>query len=245
MKKILIIDDDPGVLVFLQRKLQAAGYVTLTFLDGEEGLACMRVQNPDLVIFDVMMPGLDGYSLLAEIRADESLTKIPLIVVTAKKELQDFFMAQGVQGFVSKPFNVDVVLEKVRVVIGDQYRALVVDDDPGFLRLMEGILTKLACKVHCCENGKQAVEYLKKNQVDICFMDILMPEMGGIEASFIIRQEISKKLPIVAITSSNMKVTKEKCVEVGIDDFIVKPPSVDIILKALSHHVLRKFNNKQ
>ena len=120
-------------------------------------------------------------------------------------------------------------------------RVLVVDDDHVFLRLMEGILTKLSCRAIFCENGHQALQALRAHSFDICFMDIMMPEMGGIEATQIIRDEISRILPIIAITSSGMKATQEKCQDVGMNDFIIKPVSVAIVQEIIARYALKTF----
>jgi CheY-like chemotaxis protein len=118
-------------------------------------------------------------------------------------------------------------------------RVLVVDDDPVFLRLMEGILDKLGCVYHAAHDGKEAVAVLKGYSFDICFMDIMMPRMNGIEAAQIIRDEITKVLPIIAITASQMKATHEKCLDVGMNDFVVKPVSMEIVQDKIQTYALK------
>lgn len=120
-----------------------------------------------------------------------------------------------------------------------QVRVLVVDDDHGFLRLMDGLLGKMSCRMAFCENGKQAVDFLRTHAVDICFMDIMMPEMNGIEAAQIIRDEISRVLPIIAVTSSAMQSSREKCLDVGMNDYIVKPADFEAIRAAVERYALK------
>jgi len=118
MKKILVIDDDPALVIFLQRKLGLAGYRVTASASGEPGLLKMKADLPDLVIVDVMMPGMDGFSFVREIRADVSLTKIPVIILTAQEEFGDIFKMEGVQGFFTKPVDTGILIEKIGELIG-------------------------------------------------------------------------------------------------------------------------------
>ena len=123
-------------------------------------------------------------------------------------------------------------------------RVLVADDDPLVLKLMDKYLQDLGCQVVLSRNGKEAVEEVRATRTmgttpfDICFMDLMMPEMGGIEAVLIMREELGLKAPVVAITSSTMKATKEKCFDVGMIDFVAKPVSAQIVAEMIETHVL-------
>ncbi|MFH0753308.1 MAG: response regulator [Candidatus Omnitrophota bacterium] len=119
-------------------------------------------------------------------------------------------------------------------------RVLVVDDDPIVLKLMASYIGHLGCQADFAKNGKEAVEKVRESGYDICFMDILMPEMNGVEATQIIREELSQQLPIVAITSSVMKTTRETCFEVGMNDFVVKPVSAEIVEAMINTFVFKQ-----
>ncbi len=118
MKHILVIDDDPGQVVFLQKRLEAAGYRVTTAVSGEAGLEHLMDDFPDLVIADVMMPNMDGFSLIREIRVDPVLTTIPVIIVTAQEELADLFKMEGARAFFAKPIDTELLMEKIRELIG-------------------------------------------------------------------------------------------------------------------------------
>jgi len=118
MKNILVIDDDPGLVVFLQKRFDLAGYRVTAAASGEAGLQKMKADLPDLLILDIRMPGMDGFSFVREIRADAALSKIPVVIVTAQEELGDIFKMEGVQGFFAKPVDTEMLMEKVRELIG-------------------------------------------------------------------------------------------------------------------------------
>ncbi|NTV29466.1 MAG: response regulator [Candidatus Omnitrophica bacterium] len=121
----------------------------------------------------------------------------------------------------------------------NQTRVLIVDDDPTMLRLMESYMQQLGCRAVFAANGREAVAKVGQFSFDICFMDIMMPVMGGVEASSIIREEYTKVLPIVAVTSVSMKASREKCEDVGMVDFITKPVELAVVKQAIERYALR------
>ncbi|MBF0485601.1 MAG: response regulator [Candidatus Omnitrophica bacterium] len=118
MKNVIVIDDDQGILSLFEKKLTASGYAVSTAMDGVEGLAKIRRERPDLVVIDVVMPKMDGFSVVREIRADDNLKAVPVIVLTAKGELGDLFRMEGVAAFFEKPFSCDELLAKIHQLIG-------------------------------------------------------------------------------------------------------------------------------
>ena len=132
-KRILIIDDDPDVVVFLSTLLQDHGYETLDAADGLEGLEATRSERPDLILMDLMMPQKSGISLLSELKQDEELKHIPVVMVTGVSgetgiDLETFFQRasqanDGAQpfkpdGYVEKPVDPDKLLELVKNLLG-------------------------------------------------------------------------------------------------------------------------------
>ena len=113
-KKILVIDDDLEVVELVRRKLEANQYEVITANDGASGFSLLRDQKPDLIVLDVLMPHMDGYSFVQEIKRHDDLRNIPILVVTAKDEMQELFITEGVSCFLVKPIKTDFFMEKVR-----------------------------------------------------------------------------------------------------------------------------------
>jgi len=114
-------------------------------------------------------------------------------------------------------------------------RALVVDDDHLLLKLLVSYLKRLNFEGKTAVNGKEAVEILRTGQFDICFMDIQMPIMDGIEATKVIREEISKDIPIVAVTSLE-NFTYEKSLEAGMNDYLKKPVEFETLKEVIAKY---------
>ncbi|MEZ4704960.1 MAG: response regulator [Bdellovibrionota bacterium] len=118
-KKILIIDDEERIVVVLQARLESKGYTTLKATNGHEGLEMIQKDKPDLIILDVRMPKMDGYTFLNSLKHIPGTSNIPIIVCTAQGKVEDLFTQRDVHSFVTKPFDPQVLMEKVRSAIGD------------------------------------------------------------------------------------------------------------------------------
>jgi DNA-binding response OmpR family regulator len=114
MQRVLVIDDDPAITSVLKRGLSYEGFVVDIAATGEEGLRSARDQPPDLVILDIMMPGLDGLEVLRRLRAADA--QLPVILLTAKDAPADEVrgLEQGADDYVVKPFTFDVLVARVR-----------------------------------------------------------------------------------------------------------------------------------
>lgn len=113
---ILAVDDDPIQLQILSVSLRKEGYEVITADRGEEALLRVQEATPDLIISDVMMPGLDGFELLRQLRSNKSTASIPVIMLTTRNTNQDIIdgLTLGADDYLAKPFNTDVLLAKVR-----------------------------------------------------------------------------------------------------------------------------------
>lgn len=114
-KHVLVCDDDPLITDLLEHKLSARGYRVTVASNGEEALACMVEQRPDAILLDAMMPMMDGYEVLRRIRQEEAIAKVPVIMLTARKQEQDIVGALelGANDFLVKPFIPEELLSRL------------------------------------------------------------------------------------------------------------------------------------
>jgi len=113
--KILLVDDEPDVLEVLSKKLQAAGFLTVTAFDGIQGLKKTKEEKPDLVLLDIMMPNKDGFAMLRDLQSDRELRCIPVIMVSAKSEVDSLFEGRdlGATDYLIKPINFEELLKYI------------------------------------------------------------------------------------------------------------------------------------
>lgn len=106
-KKILAVDDERHIVRLVEVNLQRAGYEVVTAYDGREALEKVKSETPDLVVLDVMMPYMDGFEVLKNLKSDPTTAEIPVIMLTAKAQDADVFRGwqSGVDCYLTKPFN--------------------------------------------------------------------------------------------------------------------------------------------
>lgn len=118
-RRVLIIEDEPSIILSLEFLLQREGYETAAAMDGEEGLGLVGRWRPDVVLLDVMMPKRNGYEICRAIKADPDLTSIPVIIVSAKGQEVEVLkgLELGAAAYITKPFGNVEVLEAIRAVL--------------------------------------------------------------------------------------------------------------------------------
>lgn len=114
-KKILVIEDSPTKMILLSNRLRNGGYEVIAASDGATGLHKMREEKPDLVITDIIMPGMDGFELCRHAKADEELKKIPVVFITssAYKWNADKCKEAGADGFIDNPYEGDALIQEI------------------------------------------------------------------------------------------------------------------------------------
>ena len=117
---ILVADDEEDLRELVSYRLTRSGYEVISAVDGEDALRVARERVPDLIVLDVMMPKLDGYELTRQLRAEESLHAIPVILLTARSQESDVSRGfeVGADDYLKKPFNPDELVARVRAVLG-------------------------------------------------------------------------------------------------------------------------------
>jgi len=125
-KKILVVEDDPASLRLTQYLLEHKGYEVITAQNGLEGLKKARGEAPDLVMLDVMLPGIDGFDICYHLRAEPKTAKLPIIMLSAKaREVdRDAGIKVGVDAYITKPASPADILSKVEDLLGQKAPAV-------------------------------------------------------------------------------------------------------------------------
>ncbi len=121
-KKILVVDDEEDIQKLLKMRFQQENYVVLVAPDGDAALKTAEQESPDVIILDIMMPKMDGYSCLKELRKLPRTKDIPVLMLSGKEEekVRDLFAFQKISGYIEKPFELDDVVVKVKELLKDQ-----------------------------------------------------------------------------------------------------------------------------
>jgi two-component system, NtrC family, sensor kinase len=200
---VLVIDDDSAVRDLMSRFLGKEGFRVVSAAGGEEGLRLARELSPDVITLDVLMPGMDGWSVLAALKADAALAEIPVLMLTMLDD-RNLGYALGAADYLTKPID----RERLVTVLGRHRRdlpVLVVDDDPDFRDLARRMLEREGYTVVEAENGRTALDRLRDTVPGVVLLDLMMPEMDGFDFVAAVRADAAwRSVPIVVITAKNL-----------------------------------------
>ena len=133
LKKVLVVDDAENIVELVRIGLRYEGFQVESASDGEQGVTTAQRINPDLIILDVMMPGIDGLEACRRLRANPTTRDIPILMLTAKDEVRDRIagLDTGADDYLTKPFDFDELLARIRAILRRQSRAKTAPGEPG------------------------------------------------------------------------------------------------------------------
>jgi GAF domain-containing protein/CheY-like chemotaxis protein len=200
---VLVIDDEPAIRDLMQRFLGREGIRAVTAASGEEGLRRARELRPDAITLDVMMPGMDGWTVLTALKADPELAPIPVIMLTIMDE-RNLGYALGASDYLTKPID----RERLLAVLGRHRRdlpVLVVEDDADTRELLRRWLEREGHVVLEAGNGRIALDRVGEQRPGLILLDLMMPEMDGFEFLAELRQQPGgRAIPVVVVTAKEL-----------------------------------------
>jgi signal transduction histidine kinase/CheY-like chemotaxis protein len=203
---VLVIDDDPVQRDLMTRFLGKEGFHVRTAASGREGLRLARQIHPVAITLDVMMPEMDGWSVLRTLKSDAALRDIPVVMLTMVDD-PDRGFALGASDYATKPVNrqrLSRILRK-HTCQNPPCPVLLVDDDPVARALTRKVLEKEGWKVCEAEHGLAAMECLKNQRPNLILLDLMMPVMDGFEFAEQVRlHEEWRSIPIVVLSAHDL-----------------------------------------
>jgi len=203
---VMIVDDDPNARDLLAMTVRREGYRVVEATDGESALALAREWHPDVVTLDVLMPRLDGWSVLTAFKSDPELAEIPVIIVTVLED-RGIAVSLGAAEFLTKPVDRGRLASTIRRHVYGSGVALVVDDESESRTLARRHLDRLGWEAAEAEDGGAALAWLSQNpRPAMILLDLVMPGMDG----FAFLEEIAKHaewraIPVVILTAKPLE----------------------------------------
>ncbi len=208
---VLVIDDNAEARDLLRRLLEDEGFTVVEAAGGEAGLAAARERHPDAITLDVLMPGMDGWMVLAALKADPELAGIPVLMITILDD-RGLGFALGAAEYVSKPID----REKLRRLLARYRRdgarnALVIEDDPGTRELLRRMLEADGWTVGEAENGRAGLEALAVRIPALILLDLMMPVMDGCQFAAQLRKNAAwREIPVIVITAKDLTADERR-----------------------------------
>ncbi|HET7040423.1 MAG TPA: response regulator [Gemmatimonadales bacterium] len=204
--RILVIDDEASVRALLRRFLVREGFTVDEAVSGEAGIVHARTRRPDAITLDVMMPGMDGWEVLARLKEDPALADVPVIMLTVVDD-KKLGYALGAAEYVTKPID----REQLRRVLG-RYRTdergrsvLVVEDDAPTAELVRRTLEAEGWTVRVARNGREGLERYDEAAPSLVLLDLMMPEMNGFDFLEALRAAPRRSTaPVIIVTAKDL-----------------------------------------
>lgn len=243
---ILVVDDDPDILEGIIVVLETQPYRLKTARDGKQCLELLEEEIPDLLILDLLMPRMDGFAVIKELRGSPKYADLSIIILTTviedasrrRYELETG-MGMDVQDYLEKPLAPAELLRRVKAILEQPY-IMVVDDDPDMLDSITTVLESRPYRLQSARDGRQCMEMIGKRIPDLLILDLLMPKMDG----FAVIRELRKnpryaELPIMVLTAvvedaSRRRYELELGREMDVQDYLEKPVAPAELLRRVS-----------
>ncbi len=205
---VLVIDDDADQRAIMARFLAREGFRARTAGDGQAGLDLAREARPRAILLDVMMPGLDGWSVLSALKSDPNLRDIPVVMVTFVEQ-RGLAASLGAADYVMKPVRWErfkAVMDRFRVPpAGAPGGALVVDDDPDTRARVRAMLERDGWAVTEAVNGRDALDLFPLAKPSVVLLDLTMPVMDGFDCLAALRaRPDGAEVPVVVLTALDL-----------------------------------------
>jgi CheY-like chemotaxis protein/signal transduction histidine kinase len=244
---VLIIDDDPMVLHLLRGQLEAEDFRVITATDGVEGLRIARSERPSVVVLDIHLPRLDGWSVLSTMKSDPILAAIPVLILSVEEERARGFSLGAIE-YLLKPVEPEVLARAVsRAISPEAGEVLVVDDDPSTRQLVMRRLQGEGFTVAEARGGSEALSRLGRSPPAMLVLDLVMPEVDGFEVLRKVR-EGGRTFPIIVLTGKELSSEEQLLLREGLVRVIQKGGSAitdlvqqakDIVVRRRSIETLR------
>jgi PAS domain S-box-containing protein len=222
-KTILVVDDEANIRRFLSHELKKRGYAVLQAAGGSEAIELARKHHPDLITLDVLMSGMSGFDATAVLKSDPYTKDIPILIVSVIEDKKRAYQ-MGVNEYLTKPFKIEELVEKVNRLLRDaQKKILVVDDDKNLVKSLKYQLGKRGYSTDAAYDGKRALDKVASQPPDLILLDIKMPQMDGYEVmkSLKLKTETAQ-IPVLVMTGVEIDGSRVKALSVGATDYFTK-----------------------
>ena len=214
---------------------------------GEDALWLAKEAQPQLITLDIMLPDIDGFAVLEQLKTNPVTSAIPVVIVSVLAESEKGF-ALGAVDYVVKPFVEQDLLDIVHKALSylgasRPYKLVVADDDPEVLRQMEQALTFQGYEVWTAADGQETLDRAKEIEPDLILVDVAMPTMDGYEVVRRLKEdETTRPIPVIVATDSPTDREREKVRVVGMDiaEYLTKPLSIEVLIREIKKVIAEK-----
>jgi signal transduction histidine kinase/DNA-binding response OmpR family regulator len=207
---VLIVEDDPGAARLLRAYLEPEGHQVRIAADGEAALAEARRAVPAAIVLDVLLPGIDGWDVLRQLKADATLRDVPVVIVTVIDE-REVGLALGAADYLVKPVSRSALLAALDRFLAPPAaparmpRILAVDDDPTALDVIDAVLRPAGFDLIRADGGREAIAMARDTAMDLVICDLVMPDLDGFDVVAALKADpTTQGVPILIVTAHDL-----------------------------------------
>ena len=251
-RKVLVVEDDQSISELIRHHLMSAGYEVAAVGLGREVIPKVRSWRPDMLTLDVLLPDMDGFEVLRELKASPDMANVPVIVLSVLHDRENGLQL-GAADYLTKPIRGKDLLESVERALGEMEEAkgrtiLVVDDEPDVRRWLRDALAVHGFRVTEAGDGQEAMEQVARERPDLILLDLKMPRMDGYTALKQLKNDRAKAdIPIVVLTASSINKERDemRLLDMGAKRFLTKPIGVDELVGEIEQQLAAKVKAKE
>jgi CheY-like chemotaxis protein len=237
---VLVIDDDPMVQQLLTRELEGEGFEVVTASDGPSGLERARALSPSAIVLDILLPSMDGWSVLSTLKSDPAVAAIPVIVLSVEEQRARGF-SLGAFEYMLKPFAPERLVQFVKLATGPgSGDILIVDDDADARELLSRRLRDEGYTTTEADSGEAALLSMRAAIPSLIILDLVMPGLDG----FAVLQRIRERgltVPVLILTGKELSARERQTLQQGLVQIIRKSGlGIDVVVKETRRAVQRR-----
>lgn len=226
--RVLVIEDDPDIATLIQLHLAGDGREVLIARRGDEAIEMAQRERPDLITLDILLPDIDGFAVLEELKSNPATQEIPVVVVSVLPDRGEC-LRLGAVDYVTKPIDEHRLLRTVRKVLARRGTVLVVDDDEDTLSLMREILRANGFGVRTTSRGRRALRVAREVRPALILLDLKLRDLDGQAVLRRLKDDpATRDIPVMVLTGSMVidDAKRQKVLALGAARLMSKPFSV-------------------
>ena len=246
--RVLVVEDDPVAYDMIRQHLAPTQYIPIRARNGQEAMELVELVQPEAIILDIVLPGMDGWEVLKRLKAEQSTESIPVIVVSVVDN-RELGLALGADDVLSKPVDGGVLCQRLRELsLGAELRqphtVLLIDDDPLVHEMVTGQLVRRGYEVLHAFNGADGIRIAREARPEVVVLDLMMEAIDGFEVAATLKDSReTSALPIVVLTAKDLREADRQRLRGRIEALLQKDGNQQALLVTLDAVVAGQMRN--
>lgn len=241
-KLVEVVEDDANITTIVKMLLEEEGFSVIPAHTGKDALAIAREHKPDLITLDIYLPDVNGFDLLTQLHTDPETREIPVIILSVLIDKEKGFQL-GAVDYLEKPIDTGKLRQTLHQIssaldgLEGPMKIMVVDDDDSTIEFLRDALTIEGYGVIPVLNGTRALDVAKSDHPDLILLDLVMPEIGGLEVLRQLKSDpVTRQIPVLVLTGKERMEDRDTSIRLGAEEFLTKPLELRDIITEIKRY---------